>query len=71
MRKIDEEKTILSLEMNGNKHITELSWDAGIDELVHSFYGACISATFSPRSVLEYMKEFAEENLDAYWSKDE
>ena len=66
-----DEKTILSLEMNGYKHSSELSWDANMYELLESFFGMCVSATFSPKTVLEVMNEFSKDKLEAFWDIEE
>lgn len=36
----------------------ELPWDVNMEYLCQAFYGACISITFNPNTVLEGMKEF-------------
>ena len=56
-------KTIISLEQSGNKHISELPWDASIEDMLDSFYGLCVAATFHPKNILEYMKDWSEERL--------
>ena len=62
----ENEKTKLILESDNNRYVSEMNWDANIDELLSSFYGMCVSATYSPITVLKQMKEFAEEHLDAF-----
>lgn len=57
--------TRITIESNGDKHSSELNWDAGIDEVIQSFYGLCVTATWMPTTILENMKSFAEEHLDA------
>jgi hypothetical protein len=59
------EKTIVSLEQFGNKHYSELPWDAGIEKILDAFYGLCVAATFKPKHVLEYMKDWSEEQLNS------
>jgi hypothetical protein len=59
-----DEKTIISIEQHGNKHYSELSWDAGIDDILDSFYGLCVAASFEPKHILEYMKDWSEERLN-------
>ena len=58
------EKTILSLTINGNKYSAEMNWDVNIDTMLDSFYGMCISATFQERTILEAMRDFAESKLE-------
>ena len=36
------EKTILSLTINGNRYSAEMNWDVNIDAMLDSFYGMCI-----------------------------
>lgn len=64
---MENEKTILTIEQNNMKFISEMSWDAGMDDILDAFYGLCVSATFTPKTILTHMKEFAEEKLEAYW----
>ena len=63
----ENEKTILTMESNDMKFISEMPWDVGMDDILDAFYGLCISATFTPKTILTHMKEFAEEKLEAYW----
>ena len=58
------EKTTLSLTINGNKYSAEMNWDVNIDAMLDSFYGMCISATFQERTILEAMRDFAESKLE-------
>lgn len=67
---MENTKTILTIEHSGTKHSSELSWDAGMDDLIQSFYGLCIAATWNPVTVLENMKEFAEEHLEVITLKE-
>ena len=62
----ENEKTKLILESDNNRYVSEMNWDANIDELLSSFYGMCVSATYNPIMVLKHMKEFAEEHLDSF-----
>lgn len=64
---MENEKTILTIEQNNMKFISEMPWDASMDDLLDAFYGLCVSATFTPKTILTHMKEFAEEKLEAYW----
>lgn len=54
------EKTILSLESDNKKFSAELSWAAGMDEILQAFFGLCVSASFMPETVITGMKEFSE-----------
>lgn len=58
---MENEKTIITFESNGNKMTFEMPWDATIDEVCHAFYTGCIGMTFTPNTVAQAMKEFAEE----------
>ena len=62
-----QNKTKLTLE-NYDKTI---SWetpynDVTMEELLFAFYGLCVSATWTPITVLESMQTFAEEHLSLY-----
>ena len=62
MNKIMEnKKTIVTFESNGDKMTFEMPWDATIDEVCHAFYTACIGMGFTPNTVVHAMKEFADE----------
>lgn len=63
MGNTENNKTVISLEHDGCKHTSELPWDANLNDLLNAFFGLCVSATFYPNSILECMKEFAEERL--------
>lgn len=56
---------ILTLEINDQKITIEMPWDVPIDDMLTSFYGACVTATWQPVTILESMKNFAEEKLEA------
>ena len=60
------EKTVLTLEHADRKVSTELNWDASMEDLLDAFYGACITTTWHPTTILEGMKEFAEEHLETF-----
>ena len=66
-----DKKTILTLENNGYKFNSEMSWDANMEDLLDSFYGMCVSATFNPLTVLEAMKEFSESHLEVFENKND
>ena len=40
----------------------ELPWDVSIEDLCQAFYGACVSITFHPDTVLQGMKNFLIDN---------
>jgi hypothetical protein len=61
-------KTILSLESNGKKFSAELNWDAGLEDLMDSFYGLCVCATFNPKNIVEYMNSYSQSMIDANWT---
>lgn len=58
---IDQKPTKITLEALGHKHSSELSWDAGIVDILDAFYGMCISATFHPETILSNMQEWLDE----------
>jgi hypothetical protein len=55
--------TVLSLKHASSIVTVELPWDVNIDELLSAFVGACVGVTFSERSVLRAMKEYAQDRL--------
>lgn len=61
----DQTPTRLTLEAYGNKHSSELSWDASISDILDSFYGLCVSATFTPNTILERMKDWLDEHMES------
>ena len=60
----------LTLESGDVKLTSEMNWDAPMDDLLNSFYGLCIGATWHPTSVLETMAEFASEKLESLKPKE-
>ncbi|MBP5724826.1 MAG: hypothetical protein J6X18_14785 [Bacteroidales bacterium] len=63
----NKQKTKLTLESYGNV----ISWespytDASMEDLLYAFYGLCVGATWLPKTVLENMRDFAEEHLSVY-----
>lgn len=57
--------TILSLRHHDMDHQSTLPWDANMEDILQAVYGLCIAATWNPILVLECMKQFAEEQLEA------
>ena len=67
-----EENTKLTLESYGNVYRFEANHcDCDMEELLYAFYGLLIGATWSPTTVLEEMKFFADERLKFIKSKEE
>lgn len=65
-----EENTRLTLESHGSVYRFEANHsDSDMDELLYAFYGLLTAATWSPRTILESMKDFAEERLK-YFKED-
>lgn len=60
------EKTVLTLEHADRKVSTELNWDASMEDLLDALYGACVATTWHPTTILEGMRDFAEERLEAF-----
>lgn len=65
------ENTKLTLESHGKKYTAELNWDCGFDNLLDAFLGLGVCATYPYKGMLETMKEWAEEQLDAYFPNSE
>lgn len=67
---MENKPTILTLECGGVKLTSEMRWDANIEDLLNSFYGLCVGATFHPEALVKVMQEWAEEK-QASFKKDE
>jgi hypothetical protein len=67
MRDESLKPAVLTLEMNDQKITIEMPGDVPIGDMITAFYGACVTATWQPVTILEYMKmkRFAEEKLEA------
>ena len=65
MKEEDLKPAKLTLEINDQKISVEMPWDVPIDDMLTAFYGACVTATWQPITILEHMKDFAEEKLEA------
>ena len=65
MRDDSLKPAVLTLEINDQKISIEMPWDVPINDMITAFYGACVTATWQPVTVLESMKSFAEEKLEA------
>lgn len=60
-----QEKTILTLETYGNVYRFEANHcDSDMDEMLYAFYGLLTAATWSPITILQSMKEFADNRLE-------
>ena len=58
--------TILKMSAH-DKHVEiKMPWDANVDQLLEAFYGACITLTFQPVSIIEAMSQFAEERMGSF-----
>ena len=60
------EKTVLTLEHANRRVSIELNWDTSMEDLLDAFYGACVATTWHPTIILEGMRDFAEERLEAF-----
>ena len=40
----------------------EMPWDASVEDVLQALYGAMVTATFEPASILNGMKKFVENN---------
>lgn len=59
----DEVKTRLVYESNDNRYIWESPFvDASIEDILDAFFGMMVSATWQPVTVIEAMRDFAEEH---------
>jgi hypothetical protein len=56
--------TLLSIKTADTQVNIELPWDVSIEDLINAFYSACIGITYQPKTVLQNMKDFADEHLD-------
>ena len=64
---MEKSKTKLTLESYGNVFSYESPYaDASMEDLLYAFYGLCVAATWLPKTVLENMRDFAEEHLSVY-----
>lgn len=63
---MENKPTILTLECGGVKFTSEMTWDANIEDLLNSFYGLCVGATFHPEALLKSMQEWAEEKQNSF-----
>lgn len=60
-----QEKTSLTLESYGNVYRFEANHcDSDMDEMLYAFYGLLTAATWSPITILQAMKQFADERLE-------
>ena len=60
-----EENTRLTLESYGNVYRFEANHcDSDMDEMLYAFYGLLTAATWSPITILQAMKQFADERLE-------
>lgn len=60
-----QEKTILTLETYGNVYRFEANHcDSDMDEMLYAFYGLLTAATWSPITILQSMKQFADDRLE-------
>ena len=61
------ENTRLTLESYGNVYRFEANHpDSDMDEMLYAFYGLLTAATWSPKTILQSMKEFADERLECF-----
>jgi hypothetical protein len=60
-----QENTRLTLESYGNVYRFEANHcDSDMDEMLYAFYGLLTAATWSPITILQAMKQFADERLE-------
>ena len=58
------EKIKITFESNGCKCIYELPFDASIDDVLNVFYSGCIGLTYQSSTILEGMRDYADERLE-------
>ena len=63
---MENKPTILTIECGGVKITSEMVWDASIEDLLNSFYGLCVGATFNPEALVKTMQEWAEEQQNSF-----
>ena len=63
---MENKPTILTLECGGVKLSSVMVWDANIEDLLNSFYGLCVGATYNPEALVEIMQEWAEEKQNSF-----
>jgi hypothetical protein len=61
------ENTKLSLESHGQKYTAELNWDCNCEDLLESFLGLSVAATFPYKTVVETMYFWAKNQLNTYF----
>ena len=68
----DEVRARIIIEAWDKRYIAESPWSDGFDleKLLDLVYGISISATYAPETVLNVMKEYAEERLEYYKKED-
>lgn len=60
-----KENTRLTLESYGNVYRFEADHcDCDMEEMLYAFYGLLTAATWSPITILQEMKQFADERLE-------
>ena len=64
--------TKLSLKIGDKEHVFGTKGtDVSAGTLISAFFGVMVSATFIPSTVLNCMKDFAEEMIEAEYGRDE
>ena len=65
MKDKKEEKTMLTIQIGDRISGVEMSGiDPTVEDMLGAFYGAMVSQTFLPCSVISAMADFAEEHTD-------
>lgn len=62
---MENDKTVLTFESNGNKITYEMPWCVGMEELLDAFYSGCIGMTFHPTTIMTHMRDYAESHLES------
>lgn len=62
---MNNDHTILTLANDSKTVTTKMSWDCSMEELIDAFYGACVALTWNPVTILDTMKDYAQQQLAA------
>lgn len=58
-----DDKTRLTLEMNGQEFSWKGPWDVDINDILDAFYGLLVGATFSATAIPNWIKEWLEDRF--------
>lgn len=58
---MENEKTIISFSGNDRQITIEMPWDATMEDMCQAFFTGCVGMTFMPSTVIEGVRDYAEE----------